>query len=140
MPQGGISPTQSRVDLSKETFVTDSEGHKIDLKSLSPQELKLYKMYGRLPSRKDLLKHKLQERKYFDSGDYAMNKAGVTSTGGVVMNSSNNLPVTNPSSLRESIIRRRLSNSAGTMENVSARERLESQGSISSGPPRSPNK
>ena len=108
MPQGGISPTQSRVDLSKETFVTDSEGHKIDLKSLSPQELKLYKMYGRLPSRKDLLKHKLQERKYFDSGDYAMNKAGVTSTGGVVMNSSNNLPVTNPSSLRESIIRRRL--------------------------------
>lgn len=140
MPQGGISPTQSRVDLSKETFVTDSEGHKIDLKSLSPQELKLYKMYGRLPSRKDLLKHKLQERKYFDSGDYAMNKAGVTSTGGVVMNSSNNLPVTNPSSLRESIIRRRLSNSAGTMENVSARERLERQGSISSGPPRSPNK
>lgn len=140
MPQGGISPTQSRVDLSKESFVTDSEGHKIDLKSLSPQELKLYKMYGRLPSRKDLLKHKLQERKYFDSGDYAMNKAGVTSTGGVVMNSSNNLPVTNPSSLRESIIRRRLSNSAGTMENVSARERLERQGSISSGPPRSPNK
>ena len=69
-----------------------------------------------------------------------MNKAGVTSTGGVVMNSSNNLPVTNPSSLRESIIRRRLSNSAGTMEMVSARERLERQGSISSGPPRSPNK
>lgn len=52
-------------------------------------------MYGKLPDRKDLLGHKLkvlqhgitmieqylmnhveQERKYFDSGDYALSKAG----------------------------------------------------------------
>ncbi|KAA8901293.1 hypothetical protein TRICI_006106 [Trichomonascus ciferrii] len=33
-------------------------------------------MYGRLPSRKDLLSKKLSDRKYFDSGDYALRQAG----------------------------------------------------------------
>jgi hypothetical protein len=33
-------------------------------------------MYGRLPSRSDLLNRKLKDRKFFDSGDYALNKAG----------------------------------------------------------------
>ncbi|KAG0228675.1 hypothetical protein BGW42_002053 [Actinomortierella wolfii] len=48
--------------------------------SLSEQEKKLQKMYGKLPPRKDLLGHKLKERKYFDSGDYALSKAGKTTT------------------------------------------------------------
>lgn len=114
-----ISPTSSNVDLSS----LDSKG--VDVSKLNPQELKLYKMYGRLPSRKDLFKHKMQERKYFDSGDYALRKAGKDEPD--VGTSNNNLPVTNPSGLRESIIRRRMSSSAG--------DSVSRQGSISSGPP-----
>lgn len=132
-----LSPTASRVDLSKQSIVTDTNGNQVDLKKLSPQELKLYNLYGKLPSKKDLLKHKMQERKYFDSGDYALKKAGVANPSEV---SNNNLPVTNPSGLRESIIRRRLSNSAGSID-TSSFNPVERQGSISSGPPpRSPNK
>ncbi|ODV74622.1 endosulfine family protein CYBJADRAFT_183330 [Cyberlindnera jadinii NRRL Y-1542] len=49
----------------------------VDISKLTPQEQKLYKLYGKLPSRTELISHKLQERKYFDSGDYALNQAGV---------------------------------------------------------------
>ncbi|GMM36855.1 phosphatase regulator [Saccharomycopsis crataegensis] len=45
-----------------------------DLSKLSPQELRIYKLYGKLPSKNDILSKKLKDRKYFDSGDYAMNK------------------------------------------------------------------
>ena len=54
--------------------------------SLTEEEQKLFRLYGKLPTRKDLLANKLkvglvslltpQERKYFDSGDYALSKAG----------------------------------------------------------------
>lgn len=47
----------------------------VDLSQLSPQELKLYKLYGRLPKTNDILRGKLKDRKFFDSGDYAMSKA-----------------------------------------------------------------
>ena len=107
----------------------------VDLSKLTPQELKLFKMYGKLPSKRDLLKHKMQERKYFDSGDYALRKAGVIKKDDVMSsNSSNNMPVTNPSGLRESIIRRRLSNSSPNNSN-SDNNSIERKGSISSGPP-----
>lgn len=124
----GLSPTSSDNQLDAN----------IDISKLTPQELKLYRMYGKLPSKKDLFKHKLQERKYFDSGDYALSKAGVKSDD-LQSNSVGNshLPVTNPSGLRESIIRRRMSNSAGSIDF----QHLQRQGSISSGPPpKSPSK
>ncbi|CUS22347.1 LAQU0S05e03334g1_1 [Lachancea quebecensis] len=126
--ENDLSPTSSNVDVK--------EG--VDTSKLTPQEAKLLKMYGRLPSKKDLFKHKLQERKYFDSGDYALNKAGVKSDDLQSDSIGNNhLPVTNPSGLRESIIKRRLSSSAGSVDAHDLRR----QGSISSGPPpRSPNK
>ncbi|AGO13193.1 AaceriAFR044Cp [[Ashbya] aceris (nom. inval.)] len=109
----------------------------VDLSALTPQELKLYKLYGKLPGKKDLFKHKLHERKYFDSGDYALSKAGVKSEDlGSAAVGSSHLPVTNPSGLRESIIRRRMSSSAGGLDS----QNLNRQSSISSGPPRSPNK
>lgn len=59
--------------------------NKIDINSLSPEEQKLFRMYGKLPNKKDLLDKKLkgQERKYFDSGDYAMSKAGKADDGGL---------------------------------------------------------
>ncbi|XBW38743.1 hypothetical protein QEN19_004330 [Hanseniaspora menglaensis] len=45
------------------------------LSKLTPQELKLYKLYGKLPNKKDLLNYKLKDnRKFFDSGDYHMTK------------------------------------------------------------------
>lgn len=47
--------------------------------SMSAQEDRMFKMYGRMPSAAQLLNRKLQDRKYFDSGDYALCKAGKTS-------------------------------------------------------------
>ncbi|KAK5987531.1 mRNA stability protein [Cladobotryum mycophilum] len=44
--------------------------------SLSPEEQRLFRLYGKLPSRSDHFAKHLKDRKYFDSGDYAMNKAG----------------------------------------------------------------
>ncbi|SCU80152.1 LAMI_0B01002g1_1 [Lachancea mirantina] len=119
--EGDLSPTASRTDLASD----------VDTSKLTPQELKLFKMYGRLPSKKDLFKHKLHERKYFDSGDYALSKAGVRSDELDPNAGKSHLPVTNPSGLRESIIKRRLSSSAGNIDSQDLRR----QGSISSGPP-----
>jgi len=57
--------------------------NKIDVSKLSPEEQRLFRLYGKLPNRKDLLQNKLKERKYFDSGDYALSKAGKASDAGV---------------------------------------------------------
>ncbi|KAI8371503.1 camp-regulated phosphoprotein/endosulfine conserved region-domain-containing protein [Radiomyces spectabilis] len=43
---------------------------------LNEEHAKLLRLYGRLPDKRDLMKRKLQERKYFDSGDYALSQAG----------------------------------------------------------------
>jgi len=56
---------------------------KIDISSLSADEQRLFRLYGKLPNKKDLLQNKLKERKYFDSGDYALSKAGKASDVGV---------------------------------------------------------
>ncbi|KAA8912807.1 hypothetical protein TRICI_003350 [Trichomonascus ciferrii] len=50
---------------------------------LSAEEQKLQRMYGKLPSKSDILNKKLKDRKYFDSGDYALSQAGRASTVGV---------------------------------------------------------
>ncbi|OAA68720.1 cyclic-AMP-regulated phosphoprotein family protein [Niveomyces insectorum RCEF 264] len=50
--------------------------NKIDVNSLSPEEQRLFRLYGKLPSRSDHFAKHLKDRKYFDSGDYAMSKAG----------------------------------------------------------------
>ncbi|KAI1408413.1 Endosulfine-domain-containing protein [Hypoxylon sp. FL1857] len=50
--------------------------NKIDVKSLSADEQRLFRLYGKLPSKSDHFAKHLKERKYFDSGDYAMSKAG----------------------------------------------------------------
>lgn len=46
----------------------------LDLSKLSPQELRIYRMYGKLPTTQQILSSKFQDKKYFDSGDYAMQK------------------------------------------------------------------
>ncbi|OAG07160.1 Endosulfine-domain-containing protein [Paraphaeosphaeria sporulosa] len=55
----------------------------IATQKLSPDEARLFRLYGKLPNKKDLLQNKLKERKYFDSGDYALSKAGKASDIGV---------------------------------------------------------
>ncbi|KAI0399820.1 camp-regulated phosphoprotein/endosulfine conserved region-domain-containing protein [Xylaria palmicola] len=50
--------------------------NKIDVSSLTPDEQRLFRLYGKLPSKSDHFAKHLKERKYFDSGDYAMSKAG----------------------------------------------------------------
>ncbi|KAI9888571.1 MAG: hypothetical protein M1814_006812 [Vezdaea aestivalis] len=57
--------------------------NKIDISSLSADEQRLFRLYGKLPNKKDLLQNKLKERKYFDSGDYAMSKAGKSNDAGL---------------------------------------------------------
>ncbi|MCJ1369484.1 hypothetical protein MMC20_000695 [Loxospora ochrophaea] len=57
--------------------------NKIDINSLTEEEQKVFRLYGKLPNKKDLLQNKLKERKYFDSGDYALSKAGKASDVGV---------------------------------------------------------
>lgn len=57
--------------------------NKVDISKMSPDEARLFRLYGKLPNKKDLLQNKLKERKYFDSGDYALSKAGKASDIGV---------------------------------------------------------
>ncbi|KAL4914187.1 camp-regulated phosphoprotein/endosulfine conserved region-domain-containing protein [Aspergillus aurantiobrunneus] len=57
--------------------------NKIDTSKLNPDEQRLFRLYGKMPNKKDLLQNKLKERKYFDSGDYALSKAGKASDVGV---------------------------------------------------------
>ncbi|KAL4896363.1 camp-regulated phosphoprotein/endosulfine conserved region-domain-containing protein [Aspergillus ambiguus] len=57
--------------------------NKVDTSSLSPDEQRLLRLYGKMPTKKDLLQNKLKERKYFDSGDYALSKAGKAADVGV---------------------------------------------------------
>ncbi|CAK4027513.1 Hypothetical predicted protein [Lecanosticta acicola] len=56
------------------------KNNKVDVNSLTEEEQKLFRLYGKLPNKKDLFSKKLQERKYFDSGDYALSKAGKSDT------------------------------------------------------------
>jgi len=53
--------------------------NKIDINSLSDEEKKVFRLYGKLPQQfptPNKLPNKLLDRKYFDSGDYALLKAG----------------------------------------------------------------
>ncbi|KAI0004484.1 camp-regulated phosphoprotein/endosulfine conserved region-domain-containing protein [Russula compacta] len=50
---------------------------KVDISKLTEEEQKLFRLYGKLPSHKNILTKVQKDRKYFDSGDYALSKAGV---------------------------------------------------------------
>jgi len=69
--------------LLKNFEMNPHQQNKVDIKSLSPDEQRLLRLYGKVPTKKDLLQNKLKERKYFDSGDYALSKAGKASDVGV---------------------------------------------------------
>jgi len=48
----------------------------IDPTTLSPEDRRLFRLYGRIPTQSQHFARHLKDRKYFDSGDYAMSKAG----------------------------------------------------------------
>ncbi|KAI9512471.1 Endosulfine-domain-containing protein [Russula earlei] len=58
-------------------------GKKVDMSKLSEEEKKLFRLYGKLPTHKNVLTKMQKDRKYFDSGDYALSKAGVGSQNAV---------------------------------------------------------
>ncbi|KAG8893364.1 hypothetical protein FRC01_013646 [Tulasnella sp. 417] len=67
---------------------------KVDISALTPEEQKLFRLYGKLPTHKNVLSKVQKDRKYFDSGDYAMSKAGVTPQNavGTAIPSPENIP------------------------------------------------
>jgi len=67
---------------------------KVDLSKLTPQEQQLFARYGKLPTHKSVLMKMQKERKYFDSGDYALSKAGVApqNTVGTAIPNPENIP------------------------------------------------
>jgi hypothetical protein len=52
--------------------------NKIDISNLNPEEKKNFAKYGAPPSHKSGLMFMQKDRKFFDSGDYALSKAGKT--------------------------------------------------------------
>ncbi|TPX64297.1 hypothetical protein SpCBS45565_g05999 [Spizellomyces sp. 'palustris'] len=55
----------------------------VDVSKLSPEDKTFFEKYGRLPpAKKQVLSQRLKggDRKYFDSGDYALSKAGKSSS------------------------------------------------------------
>ncbi|KDR82610.1 hypothetical protein GALMADRAFT_238012 [Galerina marginata CBS 339.88] len=68
--------------------------NKIDISKLNPQEQQLFAKYGKLPTHKSVLMKMQKDRKYFDSGDYALSKAGVApqNTVGTAIPNPENIP------------------------------------------------
>ncbi|KAJ7202785.1 Endosulfine-domain-containing protein, partial [Mycena pura] len=61
---------------------------------LNEQEQQLFAKYGKLPTHKNVLMKMQKDRKYFDSGDYALSKAGVApqNTVGTAIPNPENIP------------------------------------------------
>ncbi|PVF98470.1 hypothetical protein CPB86DRAFT_732984 [Serendipita vermifera] len=71
---------------------------KVDMSSMTEEEKKLFMLYGKLPTHKNVLTKIQKDRKYFDSGDYALSKAGVApqSTVGTAIPSPESIPHASP--------------------------------------------
>ncbi|KAJ6557315.1 camp-regulated phosphoprotein/endosulfine conserved region-domain-containing protein [Mycena vulgaris] len=71
-----------------------AQRNKIDISKLNEQEQILFAKYGKLPTHKNVLMKMQKDRKYFDSGDYALSKAGVEpqNTVGTAIPNPENIP------------------------------------------------
>jgi len=71
---------------------------KVDISSMSEEEQKLFRLYGKLPTHKNILTKMQGDRKYFDSGDYALSKAGKApqETVGTAIPNPENIPHASP--------------------------------------------
>ncbi|GJE91795.1 endosulfine-domain-containing protein [Phanerochaete sordida] len=74
-----------------------AQRNKVDISNLSEEEKKLFRLYGKLPTHKNVLNKMQKDRKYFDSGDYALSKAGKApqNTVGTTIPSPENIPHAN---------------------------------------------
>ncbi|KZV68803.1 Six-hairpin glycosidase [Peniophora sp. CONT] len=59
------------------SIMLPAQRKKVDISSMTEEEKKLFRLYGKLPTHKNVLTKMQKDRKYFDSGDYALSKAGV---------------------------------------------------------------
>ncbi|EIW81314.1 Endosulfine-domain-containing protein [Coniophora puteana RWD-64-598 SS2] len=68
--------------------------NKIDISTLTEEEQKLFRLYGKLPTHKNVLNKMQKDRKFFDSGDYALSKAGKApqNTVGTAIPNPENIP------------------------------------------------
>ena len=68
--------------------------NKVDISKLTEEEQKLFRLYGKLPAHKNVLTKMQKDRKYFDSGDYALSKAGKApqNTVGTAIPNPENIP------------------------------------------------
>ncbi|KAG6840794.1 hypothetical protein C0991_004266 [Blastosporella zonata] len=75
-----------------------AQRNKVDMSKLNPQEQQLFAKYGKLPTHKNILMKMQKDRKYFDSGDYALSKAGVApqNTVGTAIPNPENIPHASP--------------------------------------------
>ncbi|KLO17262.1 hypothetical protein SCHPADRAFT_821709, partial [Schizopora paradoxa] len=75
------------------------------LQTLSEEERKLFSLYGKLPTHKNTLMKMQKERKFFDSGDYALSKAGKTpeEAVGTAIPNPQNIPHASPPAIQQSM-------------------------------------
>lgn len=75
--------------------------NKVDISALTDEEQKLFRLYGKLPTHKNVLTKMQKDRKFFDSGDYALSKAGKAprETVGTAIPNPENIPHASPTPL-----------------------------------------
>jgi len=75
-----------------------AQRNKVNFGTMTEEEKKLFRLYGKLPTHKNVLMKVQKDRKYFDSGDYALSKAGVApqSTVGTAIPNPENIPHASP--------------------------------------------
>jgi len=68
--------------------------NKVDISAMTEEEKKLFRLYGKLPTHKNVLTKMQGDRKFFDSGDYALSKAGKApqNTVGTAIPNPENIP------------------------------------------------
>lgn len=78
--------------------------NKVDISAMSPEEQKLFRLYGKLPTHKNVLTKMQKDRKFFDSGDYALSKAGRTPRDmvGTAIPNPENIPHASPTPVTSS--------------------------------------
>ncbi|KAG8915764.1 hypothetical protein FRC03_001362 [Tulasnella sp. 419] len=110
---------------------------KVDLNSMSEEEQKLFRLYGKLPTHKNVLTKVQKDRKYFDSGDYALSKAGVAPQAnvGTAIPSPENIPHASPTPTTHN---QPLSTSPPNVTPVSAVIPTSTSAAPSGSPPHSP--
>ncbi|KAF9778731.1 Endosulfine-domain-containing protein [Thelephora terrestris] len=78
--------------------------NKVDISAMSEEEQKLFRLYGKLPTHKNVLAKMQKDRKFFDSGDYALSKAGKAprETVGTAIPNPENIPHASPTQVSNS--------------------------------------